>query len=104
MGRMYETSVGNVIISEKVCDGIVQHIGILMRDGVQIESTRQVMSTPYGTEETERAKRRLLVECIVERFQKKNSKPVSRNEEVAMGVIAIVNRRLREHVVRQRAM
>jgi hypothetical protein len=97
MARKYETRYGDVIIRSTISDGIVRYFGVLMRDGAKVEVTRREMSSVLGTEEEERSKRHLLVECIVERYEKSGQ---LLPEEVGVGVIEIVRRRLREHVAR----
>jgi hypothetical protein len=98
ISRKYETKYGDVIIRATISDiGIVHYSGVLVRDGQKIELTRCELKSAFRTEDEERSKRHLMLECIVERFEK--SKLIS-PEEVAVGVIGIVSRRLREHVAR----
>lgn len=78
-------------------NGIVHYSGWLVRDGVNVEVTRREMSSVMGTDDEERSKRHMLVECIVERFERSG---LLKPEEVAVGVIEIVRRRLREGVAR----
>jgi hypothetical protein len=97
MSRKYETRYGDVIIRSVILDGIVRYSGVMIRDGVKVEVTRREMTTVMGTEEEERKKRHMLLECIVERFERSG---LLTPEEVAVGVIEIVNRRMREGVAR----
>lgn len=98
MSRKYETRYGDIIIQSTISSiGIVRYSGVLVRDGKKVEITRREMSTVMGTEDEERSKRHMIVELIVERFEKSG---LLTPEEVGVGVIEIVSRRLREHVAR----
>ena len=98
MARKYETRYGDIIIQSSISNnGIVRYSGVLVRDGQKVELTRREMSSVIGTEEEERSKRHMLVECIVARFEKSG---LLTPDEVAVGVIEIVRRRLREGVAR----
>lgn len=98
MARKYETRYGDIIIKSTISSiGIVRYTGWMVRNGENVDVTRREMSTVMGTEEEERKKRHMLVECIVERFERSG---LLTPEEVAVGVIEIVTRRLREGVAR----
>jgi hypothetical protein len=98
MARKYETRYGDVILRSTNSDnGIVRYSGVLVRNGEKIEVTRTDISSVLGTEEEERSKRHLLVECIVSRFERSGLVTL---DEVAVGVIEIVRNRLRGAVAR----
>jgi hypothetical protein len=96
MARKYVTRYGDVIVRKTVSDiGIVYYSGVMVREGEEV--IRRDMSSVLGTEEEERTKRRMLVECIVSCFEK--SKLIT-PEEKAVVVIDIVKKHLFQGVAR----
>lgn len=96
MARKYVTRYGNVIVRQTVSDiGIVYYSGAMVREGEEV--IRRQMSTVLGTEEEERTKRHMLVECIVSAFEKSEFITL---EEVAIGVAEIVKAHLFKGVAR----
>lgn len=105
MARQYQTKYGSVVVSRfELNSNFVHMTAVLMKDDARVDITRCEVTTPKGTEEEYRIVRRSMVKAVIDKYEEAIKRGYVKhhftNDEVAVGVIEIVNRRLREYVNR----
>lgn len=100
MARQYTTAYGQVVVrTYDLDDEFVRVVAVLHKDGTPVDATRCEATFARATEDEHRAQRRMMVSAVVDKFryfERENTNYTP--DEVAVGVIGIINARLRQQV------
>lgn len=94
MARKYETKYGTVVVREYPAGGMLRVVGVLVRDGMEVNSTECEIVTDAGSSEENKQVRHMVAESVLDKY--KHSKR-NTHTEIATNVAGIVHKRIAMH-------
>lgn len=94
MTRKYETKYGTVVVKEYPAGGMLRVVGVLVRDGMEVDSTECEILTDAGSSEENKQVRHMVAESVLDKYKhiKQNT-----HTEIATIVAGIVHKRIAMH-------
>lgn len=94
MTRKYETKYGTVVVREYPAGGMLRVVGVLVLDGMEVNSTECEILTDAGSLEENKRVRHMVAESVLDKY--KHSKRNTQTK-IATIVAGIVHRRIAMH-------